>query len=364
MAQQRLVVGFASNRQQAEAAAEQLRSLGLVPRVTERTGEADLPYAVAYYARSGRDAARLEAIFEALEIDGDVVYEELPGDHRLVQIYSAAERPGALTMLANLLERAGVRVVKAFGELLVPRGQEPLALDVIRQFEQTWPKKRPLLEWFDEKSSEDADSPSDESDDALAPAESMPRYSTSAFVHPWDPLALAAWDAGERDLPPSVGPAMGQLPKAWPCCPSCRRPRDTQCPMCGETGCHFPPAEQVPEEFVNNRPVPAELADTPWPLLCPICDWLFEPEFYRRCAWCGHDFGQGREIPVKSPTASEPINLRLVLGVVITAVVVIAVLAYFAIATKVRDPKVRPMRAVPAHGGIIVPQPQVTCLLL
>ena len=358
MAQQRLVVGFTSSRQQAEAAAEELRHLGLAARVTQRTGQADAPFAVAYYARNGREAARLEQVFESLQIEGEVMYEPLPDDHRLVRVYNILERPGAAEILANLLERAGLQVVRGHNELLVPRSQEPVALDVIRQFEQSWPKRRrSLLDWGGDQHPVEHHEPPQGSELAATTED-------SAFTD-WEAIAVVAGQPRHADEAATSGPAVGQLPDAWPCCPSCHRPRETHCPMCGETGCQFPAAELVPEEFVNRRPVPAELTDAPWPVLCPVCDWLFEPEFYRRCPWCGHDFGRGREVVLKSPMAREPMNVRMMLGVVLTIAVVIAVLAYLAIVSRVRDPRVRPARAVATGVGITAPAaPYGPCLLI
>lgn len=356
MAQQRLVVGFTSNREQAEAAAEELRNLGLTARVTQRTGETEAPFAVAYYARNGREAARLEQVFESLQIEGEVMYDSLPDDHRLVRVYNTLERPGAAEILANLLERAGLHVVRGYNELLVPRSQEPVALDVIRQFEQASPKRRGSL--FDWASDEDAA----EHSEPPQGSEIAATTSNSAYTD-WETVAVVAGQSRHTDEAATVGPPVGELPDAWPCCPSCHRPRETNCPMCGETGSHFPAAELVPEEFVNRRPVPPELAEVPWPVLCPVCDWLFEPEFYRRCPWCGHDFGRGREVVLKSPMAREPMNVRVVLGIILTIAVVIAVLAYLAIVSRVRDPKVRPARVAASGIGITATAPYQPCML-
>jgi len=337
MALKRLVVGFASSREQADAAAETLIHLGLAARVTERTGEAGAPFAVAYYARNGREAARLEQVFEMLQIEGEVMYEPLPDDHRLIRVYSTQHRPGAADFLANLLERAGLHVVRGHHELLVPRSQEADALNVIRQFEQSSPdKRRGLFNLLGNEPLVEDSEPSQDNEPAVAPS--------GAGVTDWENIALVPSQVPQGDDAAMVSPTVGSLPEAWPCCPNCRRPRESSCPMCGETGYHFPAAELVPEEFKNRRPVPAEVAEAPWPVLCPVCDWLFEPEFYRRCPWCAHDFGHGREITVKSRKDFEPLNPRIVLGLVLTIAVVVGVLLYLVAVARQRGPKVRPVR--------------------
>lgn len=348
MAQQRLVVGSTPNRQQAEAAAEALRRLGLSPRVLERTSDEGAPFAVAYYARTGQEAARLEQVFETLKIDGEVMYEELPDDHRLVRVYNTSQRPESANFLANLMERAGLHVVRGENELFVPRSQEPDALNVIRHFEETLPKhRRSLMGMFSESSQPD-ENDGDEASESVT-------SSGNADVTQWETAALRPDDSPATDEVATYGPAIGQLPEAWPCCPGCGRPRETHCPMCQETGYHFPPAEVVPQEYINRRQAPAELAQAPWPVLCPVCDWLFEPIFYRRCPWCGHDFGEGREIAIKPRATIEPLNTRVVVGLILTIAVVVGVLVYLVVVAKARDPRIRPARAVPFGIGLVAP---------
>lgn len=341
----RLVVGFASSREQADTAAEALRLMGLAARVTERTGEAGAPFAVAYYARNGREAARMEQVFETLQIEGEVMYEPLPDDHRLIRIYGTHHRPGTADLLANLLERAGLHVVRGPNELFVPRSQEADALNVIRQFEQSLPeKRRSLFDLLGEDSTIEDSEPGQDAESAAALEE-------TAFTD-WENIALVPNQVPQSDAA-TAGPAVGHLPEAWPCCPSCSRPRETSCPMCGETGYHFPAAELVPEEFTNRRPVPAELAEAPWPVLCPVCDWLFEPQFYRRCPWCGHDFGQGREIAIQPRKVVEPLNPRIVLGLVLTVAVVVGILVYLVVVSRPHGPRIRPVRVEPMGVRIV-----------
>jgi len=110
-------------------------------------------------------------------------------------------------------------------------------------------------------------------------------------------------------------------PPAWPRCPRCFAPRLTQCPACGTSGTGFPPADTV------------EPADPEAPartlLLCLQCDEPFEPEYCRRCEWCGHDFGDGldvRQVPEVEPL---PVGLLVVVGA--TVLLVVGLIAYFAL---------------------------------
>lgn len=82
----------------------------------------------------------------------------------------------------------------------------------------------------------------------------------------------------------------------WPCCPDCGQRRNTHCPICHDAGNEFPLAEYnvaaptaVPAEQGENRVASLQL------LVCSVCDEAFHPRFYRRCAWCGHDFEDGVE---------------------------------------------------------------------
>src|SRR5205814_1966199 len=70
----------------------------------------------------------------------------------------------------------------------------------------------------------------------------------------------------------------------WPLCPTCGQRRSARCPVCGASRNDFLLADIEPD------------GSTPHVLLkCDDCDDLIQPEWYRRCAACGHDFGSGIE---------------------------------------------------------------------
>jgi hypothetical protein len=78
---------------------------------------------------------------------------------------------------------------------------------------------------------------------------------------------------------------------AWPVCPQCGRRRQTVCPICETAGDEFPLADA---NFGATRPEDADDASRRLTVICNICDEPFTPDFYRRCAWCGHEFPDGR----------------------------------------------------------------------
>jgi hypothetical protein len=66
--------------------------------------------------------------------------------------------------------------------------------------------------------------------------------------------------------------------------------------------------------------------DSPVLLFCPACSEAFSPEFFRLCAQCGHDFGEGREVAV--PRSSE-MNNRVLAALIALGTLAVAMLAYF-----------------------------------
>lgn len=110
------------------------------------------------------------------------------------------------------------------------------------------------------------------------------------------------------------------LGESWPRCPQCAAPRITKCPACGTAGTGFPPADKTEEE-------PSEAVGRL--LLCIECDEPFVPEYAHDCEWCGHEFPDGFR-PAEAP---EPDRLSpaLITMAAITIVVVVGLLAYFAI---------------------------------
>jgi len=121
---------------------------------------------------------------------------------------------------------------------------------------------------------------------------------------------------------------------AWPTCPECGRKRHTMCPVCETAGSDFPPADSI----AGDDETELEGTDDPGdplgrqPLLCPVCDEPFIPNYLRECEWCNYDFGYGVEAPVKADEAFEPANWRV--AAVIIALVGLAgvIIAYMNIA--------------------------------
>jgi hypothetical protein len=81
----------------------------------------------------------------------------------------------------------------------------------------------------------------------------------------------------------------------WPTCPECGERRQAECPYCGGAGDHFRLAD-VEETDEGTRVL----------FSCPSCDDTFTPQFYRRCARCGHDFGSGVAVELDEPVGVNP----------------------------------------------------------
>jgi len=71
----------------------------------------------------------------------------------------------------------------------------------------------------------------------------------------------------------------------WPACPGCGERRSARCSVCGVSGTNFPLADV--QDTTSGQQVLLKCAD---------CDDLMRPEWYRLCARCGHDFGDGIEV--------------------------------------------------------------------
>ena len=84
----------------------------------------------------------------------------------------------------------------------------------------------------------------------------------------------------------------------WPVCPACGERRSARCPACSATGTSFPLAD-VQQSSTGERVF----------LHCPDCDDHMLPDWYRVCARCGHDYGDGVE--VAQPTAAESIETTI-----------------------------------------------------
>lgn len=140
-----------------------------------------------------------------------------------------------------------------------------------------------------------------------------------------------------------------------PTCPKCERPRLAVCPYCETSSSEMPQGDpryggQSFTELLateNDEQTGAtskccgkgnccaedEPGDTglqPTALLiCPTCDEPFEARYLRRCEWCGHDFGEGLEVPPQSPVTPIDINTRAVALTVAMVVGMSLLVLYF-----------------------------------
>lgn len=113
----------------------------------------------------------------------------------------------------------------------------------------------------------------------------------------------------------------------WPRCPECDARRQTICPICHVAASEFALAEYNPpaEKLLSRGGAVDEL-----PLLmCPTCDEAFTPRFYRRCAWCGHDFSDGIEVGAEHEEKPEVLNARVWVAIGGLIAVCAAILGYF-----------------------------------
>jgi Putative prokaryotic signal transducing protein len=136
-----------------------------------------------------------------------------------------------------------------------------------------------------------------------------------------EPKEMAAVD-DRLSAAPARGPealALDVLERGAPTdatCPHCGHARMTVCPYCQTASTDFPQADQ-----------PAVDGDGESLLICGTCDEPFVPQYYRRCEWCGHDFGSGIEI--KSKDVSDYLNDRVIVAVVGSALILLVIFAYF-----------------------------------
>lgn len=122
----------------------------------------------------------------------------------------------------------------------------------------------------------------------------------------------------------------------WPACPQCGQRRSTFCPSCDTRGTDFPLAEFVPStradqpiQFVaDGKQEPGE----PVQLVCHVCDEVFPPKFQRRCAGCGHDFGNGLEPRAAAVDPDEQLNHRAATLFGVLLVLAIAILLILSLA--------------------------------
>lgn len=213
----------------------------------------------------------------------------------LIIVYTAAH-PWQAGLLRNLLADYGIEATvreSAFAEdptnvrsqpqVLVPREHVVFALEVARDFEAQQQR-------------------------SSSPADRALRR---------EPLELPHW----RD---------------WPTCPHCHERRPTACPGCQSRGADFPLAEFV-TDAAGDHPVRwvADRSDDPHAkvfLACPTCDEIFEPRFPRRCARCGHDFGDGVEPPASALRPDDELNRHAISLLAVLACIVFATAIVLALA--------------------------------
>lgn len=143
-----------------------------------------------------------------------------------------------------------------------------------------------------------------------------------------DPLATAGTQSVGGET--STGQPVADHQVDWPHCPQCEALRQTVCPICHVAGTDFPAAEYTLASMVLENDCDPDnldieqtaLDDASWLLVCHNCDEAFQPEFYRKCPWCGHDFGQGMELsPPGEPTSDREVAVIIGLGLLAVAAV-------------------------------------------
>ena len=105
----------------------------------------------------------------------------------------------------------------------------------------------------------------------------------------------------------------------WPTCPECGQKRQALCPICGSAGTDFPLMD-ILRSGGNEQVL----------LFCRTCDDHFQPKFYRLCHGCGHDYGDGIRLETEGPLEREPVSPRVWIVAGCLAVVVTAIVGYFA----------------------------------
>lgn len=93
----------------------------------------------------------------------------------------------------------------------------------------------------------------------------------------------------------------------WPVCPQCKARQTTVCPLCGEHGDDFSLAEW--QGRTAGSKIPNDVL-----LVCPTCDEVFKPQFYRDCPWCGHHFGAGLEPQAPAEELNAGVTVAVVLA--------------------------------------------------
>jgi len=150
-------------------------------------------------------------------------------------------------------------------------------------------------------------------------------WTSAAKVVVSDQDASAARELAEEfDRQATLEPAEGEVSEMppsqweeWPVCPQCGERRSARCPICLSSGSSFDLADLQPSGKADRVL-----------LFCPDCDDHFLPEWYRRCARCGHDFEDGIEV-IPVTTARLPTGAGEWLVVAVLIGFALALSAYF-----------------------------------
>jgi len=218
----------------------------------------------------------------------------------LTAIYTAANVAQA-QLLVGELERAGIRAVVTNTTLKAAAGELPLGVATDPQV---------CVAEHDAESAREI---------ALA-FESALRQGRVAVESSSDDPPAADDDEG----------AVGFGRRQWPDCPDCNASRQALCQTCGTAGDDFevvqwggpsihedsplgtkcapgrcedhegdsrPDSRHGSDSSAPNTPAIDTLEEastiSPNLLKCPTCEEIFEPVYYRDCAWCGYHFSDG-----------------------------------------------------------------------
>ena len=289
-----LILGSVPDDAHAQRLADALRRWGVEPFVAEKPWGGGQQVFVGFLARNAHEECLLDDLFQEAGLPGEVLRQVPPeGPARPEQLCLAFSTRFAqqAQALQSLLDRAGIE------SLMTDRlGAQPGVDTAI------------LVRAADQSR-------------ALQVVEHM--QSTAAEVEP------------------GTGPEgdAADVLVAWPQCPGCGALRETCCPKCRSAGAQW---QQADSRYLDPQQAAgtavegldaddAERDDGQLVVICPTCDWMFSARFYRRCAMCSHDFGSGIDAEARATSEAEAINPRVIAVVLVLGVLLIAVLAYFAL---------------------------------
>lgn len=317
MADPRLTIAVVDTLEQAHDLQRELARSAVQAFVTRQDWQGRSRPMVGYYAADQQQAALLDAALQATGIAGQVIRDQPAAEVGWAVVFAHPSLQVA-HMMRNLLDHHGLEG-KVLGDGLHAHGH----MGQLEMFGVAVRQER------------EAEAGTVVEDFLQRMAHQQQRAETASVAGPVDQ------DDSDADILIE-----------WPHCPQCGQPRDTMCPKCRHIGHHLPQAETPvdAEELAAIRGEPAfvelqlnaahespqeatrmppHAQHEPLWLLCPICDWLFQPNFYRRCAWCSHHFDDGLEIQPPRNLEREPINLRMILLAGGLLALLLAVLLYF-----------------------------------